>query len=73
MMLIVFKLKIYFYKIQKRIIIMKGKYNKIMYSDDLITTHGIFLKIPFQTSLVRDHTLQRTQKLNKNRSMDKIV
>ena len=46
-----FQIKNLFLSDTKKNIIMDGKFTKIMYSDDLITTHGIFLKIPFQTSL----------------------
>jgi hypothetical protein len=58
-----FQIKNLFLSDTKKNIIMDGKFTKIMYSDDLITTHGIFLKIPFQTSLVRDHASQRSQQL----------
>ena len=43
-----FQIKNIFLSDTKKNIIMDGKFTKIIYSDDLITTHGIFLKIPFQ-------------------------
>jgi hypothetical protein len=42
-----FQIKDIFLSDTKKNIIMDGKFTKIIYSDELITTHGIFLKIPF--------------------------
>jgi len=42
-----FQIKNIFLSDTKKNIIMDGKFTKIIYSDELITTHGIFLKIPF--------------------------
>jgi hypothetical protein len=44
-----FQIKNIFLSDTKKNIIMDGKFTKIIYSDELITTHGIFLKIPFQS------------------------
>jgi hypothetical protein len=42
-----FQIKNIYLSDTKKNIIMDGKFTKIIYSDELITTHGIFLKIPF--------------------------
>jgi hypothetical protein len=44
-----FQIKNIFLSDTKKNIIMDGKFTKIIYSDELITTHGIFLKIPFHS------------------------
>ena len=48
-----------FFMDSKKNIIMDGKFTKILYSDDLITTNGISIIIPFQNTSL-DKTYNKT-------------
>jgi len=51
-----FNLQNLFFMDSKKNIIMDGKFTKVLYSDDLITTNGISIAIPFHnTSLVNTY------------------
>jgi len=74
-----FQIKNIYLSETKKNIIMDGKFTKIIYSDELITTHGIFLKIPFHNvdlgqgakrvpSCIADPTLQSDNFIGGQRS-----